>query len=81
LHAVNHAFNLCGGFPNAPFRLRDESAEAARVSRKLQQEYMRHRREAQEAHMQADAAMRHAYKLEREALKASTEAAERQHMM
>ncbi|GLC59704.1 hypothetical protein PLESTB_001524700 [Pleodorina starrii] len=62
-------------------RLRDESSEAARMSRQLQQEYMRHRREAQEAHAQADAAMRHAYAMEREALKTSSEAAERQHAM
>ncbi|GIL45689.1 hypothetical protein Vafri_2880 [Volvox africanus] len=62
-------------------RLRDESAEAARLSRQFQKEYARHRREAHEAHLQADAAMRHAYSLEREALKSSSEAALRQYAM
>ncbi|GLI64051.1 hypothetical protein VaNZ11_007215 [Volvox africanus] len=62
-------------------RLRDESAEAARLSRQFQKEYARHRREAHEAHLQADAAMRHAYSLEREALKSSSEAALHQYSM
>jgi hypothetical protein len=37
-----------------------------------------HRREAQEAHAQADAAMRRAYSLERDALTLSQEAANRE---
>ncbi len=52
--------------------------EAARNSRQLHQEYLRLRREAQEAHAQADAAMRHAYRLERDALQTSSEAAARE---
>ncbi|GFR40075.1 hypothetical protein Agub_g619 [Astrephomene gubernaculifera] len=60
-------------------RLRDESVEAARNSQQLQQQYLRHRREAQEAHAQADAAMRHAYSLERDALRSSSESASRAH--
>ncbi|PNH07976.1 hypothetical protein TSOC_005507 [Tetrabaena socialis] len=62
-------------------RLRDESSEAARSSRQMQQEYLRHRREAQEAHAQADAAMRHAYSLERDALRSSGQAAAREQAM
>ncbi|KAG2448874.1 hypothetical protein HYH02_006223 [Chlamydomonas schloesseri] len=58
-------------------RLREESVEAARKSQQLQQEYLRQRKEAQEAHAQADAAMRHAYGLEHEALAVGLAAATR----
>eukprot|EP00198_Chlamydomonas_reinhardtii_P001011 XP_001690346.1 predicted protein [Chlamydomonas reinhardtii] len=58
-------------------RLREESVEAARKSRQLQQEYLRQRKEAQEAHAQADAAMRHAYSLEHDALAAGLATATR----
>ncbi len=51
--------------------------EAARKSQQLQQEYLRQRKEAQEAHAQADAAMRHAYSLEHEALAVGLAAATR----
>lgn len=51
--------------------------EAARKSRQLQQEYLRQRKEAQEAHAQADAAMRHAYSLEHDALAAGLATATR----
>ncbi|KAG2432851.1 hypothetical protein HXX76_008584 [Chlamydomonas incerta] len=58
-------------------RLREESVEAARKSRQLQQEYLRQRKEAQEAHAQADAAMRRAYSLEHDALAAGLATATR----